>query len=155
MKPDRRKNHHPVKLSSMFGKLLPEDYRHKRAMIDQYQHFFNEQTSDAVFQMVEVMNVTDQYLVLAVPSPALVNYLRLHSLQIKTQIAELFGQNLELKIHAQPGSAIQNASEEHKQGLRHFSEPVTSQIKKSAASVEDEALREAMIALSEAIKNKP
>jgi len=149
---NNRKTHKPVKVSSLFGKLLPQDYRQKSALINQFQHFFDQQKSDAVFQMVKVMNVTEHQLVLAVPSPALVNYLRLHSQQIKAQIAELFGQHLELKIMAQPESLVGDSEPPEKKGLKHFSESVTRQIKKSSASVDDEELRQAMISLAEAIK---
>jgi hypothetical protein len=151
-KPDQRKKHHPVKISSLFGKLLPENYRQKNAAISQYQHFFNEQTGDAVFQMVEVTNVTDHQLVLAVPSPALVNYLRLHSQQIKSQLAGLFGQTLDIKIIAQPGSMERQPEINKQHKLKHFPNSVCAQIEKSASTLEDDELRRAMIALARTIK---
>ena len=141
-------------VSSLFRKLLPHNFQQKNATIQQYQQFFHSQTGDAVYQMVEVMNVTDSVLTLSVPSPALVNYLRLHSVEIRQQITEQFGIFLDLKIIAQPGSLETGSQKRALKPPRHFSEDVCIKLRKSASSVDDEALRAALISLSKAIKDE-
>jgi hypothetical protein len=154
MNKNRRKKHSPVPVSSLFGKLLPDNFQQKSATIQQYQQFFYSRTGDAIYQMVEVMNVTDSTLTLAVPSPGLVNYLRLHSLDLRQQISEQFGVLLELKIVAQPGSLEPDDQRNALKPARHFSRDVCEKLRKSASSVDDEALRAALISLSRAIKDE-
>ncbi|MBT3724482.1 MAG: hypothetical protein HOG41_13965, partial [Gammaproteobacteria bacterium] len=84
----RKRNKKPVPVSSLFKRLLPEGFAQKRAEIEQFQHFFEVQESDAVFQMVKVTNITDQYLNVTLPNAALSSYLRLPSEQIRQQILE-------------------------------------------------------------------
>lgn len=148
----RGKKQVPVPLSSLFSKLLPSDFRQKTATINQYQQFFNSQTSDAVYQMVQVMNVSEDSITLAVPSSALVNYLRLHSLEIRQQISDQFGRVLDLKIVAQPQSMTADGQKNALKPARHFSPSVCDQLKKSAASLDDDELRAALISLSQAIR---
>ena len=152
MRSDKRSKHKPVPVSRLFKGLLPDDYRHKQALIGQIQHFFELQSSDAVFQMVQVLNVTDQQLTLAVPSPPLVNYLRLHAEEIKQQLQQQFGLALELKILSQPEAIAAEVEHSELDKPQHFSEAVCSRIEKSATTVDDKALREAMISLARTIK---
>lgn len=140
-------------VAKLFRKLLPEDFQRKSATIQQYQQFFKSQTGDAVYQMVEVINVTEVTITLAVPSPALVNYLRLHSVEIRQQIAEQFGCDIDIKVIAQPQSLSAEDQKKSLKPARHFSRDVCERLKKSAASVEDDALRAALISLSTTIKN--
>lgn len=153
MAKSRRNKHYPVPLSSLFGKVLPENFRQKSATIHQYQQFFNSLESDAVFQMVEVINVTDEHLSLAVPSPSLVNYLRLHSQQLRQQIEEQFGLDLELIFKVLPESISPKREIKKMPSARHFSASVSDQIKKSSSGLDDEELRNAMISLADTIKN--
>jgi len=103
----RSKNKKLVPVSQLFKRLLPEGFAQKRAEIEQFQHFFDLQESDAVFQMVKVTNVTSQYLNVTLPNAALSSYLRLHSEQIRQSIIENFGVDLILKISTRPEIAEQ------------------------------------------------
>lgn len=150
----RRKKHYPVPVSRLFGKLLPDNFRQKSATIQQYQQFFKSQTSDAVYQMVQVMNVTDDAITLAVPSSALVNYLRLHSAEIRNQILEQFHKSLELKVIADPTSMSPADEKSPLKPAKHFSQSVCDQLKKSAASVDDDELRSALESLSKTIREE-
>lgn len=141
-------------MSSLFRKLLPDNFRQKNVTIQQYQQFFHSQSSDAVFQMVQVMNVSDDRITLAVPSSALANYLRLHSVEIRQQIAEQFNQSLELKIIAQPESMSPEEKSSKLKPVKHFSQTVCDQVKKSASSVDDDALKAALVSLSKSIREK-
>lgn len=153
IKKARRNKHYPVAVSKLFGKLLPDNYRQKTATIHHYQQFFNSQSSDAVFQMVQVMNVNDDCITLAVPSSALVNYLRLHSSEIRQQIFEQFDRMLALNIIAEP--QLMSPAEQKNQlpPAKHFSRSVCDQLKKSAASVDDDKLKAALVSLSKTIRN--
>ncbi len=140
-------------MGSLFGKLLPKDFKQKSATINQYQHFFQSQTSDAVYQMVDVLNVTQDCLTVSVPSPALLNYLRLHSQQIRDLISEQFGHYPQLKIKVIPETPDPDGSGKDLKPARHFSPAVCDQIIKSAGGLQDEELREAMISLANTIKD--
>jgi sugar-specific transcriptional regulator TrmB len=133
-------------------RLLPQDYRHKSAEIRRYQLFFQQQSSDAVFQMVEVINVSEREIVLAVPSPVLVNYLRLHMNQIQQQIQEQFGQSPAIKVVAMPDSNIKADADIQRKGVKHFSNDVSERMQKSVTAIDDDKLREAMQALARAIR---
>lgn len=147
----RRKNKKPVRLAALFKGLLPENFQQQRALIQQYQYFFQAQESDVVFQMVTVVNVTDRYLHVSVPNPALANYLRLHSQQIQQQIQHDFGLGLELKISARPENMHNSEHQQKLPPARHFSKTVCDQIKHSADSLEDDALKAALKSLSKTI----
>ncbi len=148
----KKKDHKPVKVSRWLKACLPDSYQKKTTSIQQYQAFFDEETSDAVFAMVEVLNVSDRELTLAVPSPALVNYLRLHESQLQAQIEALFHHKLTIRVVAQP--ELMEADEDrlkHKQP-KQYSDSVCTQIQKSAASLEDNDLRNALISLAKTLK---
>lgn len=141
-----------MRVTKLFKGLLPEGFQQKRSLIQQYQHFFKSQQSDAVFQMVQVVNVTDRYLHVSVPNPALATYLRLHSEQIQQKMRHNFGSILELKVSARPEDM---RNYEHKQKLppaRHFSKKVCDRINNSVESIDDEALKAALISLSKTIR---
>ena len=154
MKKSNRGRKQPVRLSSLFNKALPENFRSRGAEIQHYQAFFESRSGDAVFQMVRVMNVTEDTLSLSVPSPALVNYLRLHTQEIRQQITEQFGKQLELKIVASPDSGSEESSSIKLKPARHFDQQVCDRLQRSAAGVDDDNLRQALIALSKSIRKK-
>lgn len=141
-------------VSSLFSRLLPDEFQRKRATIQQYQQFFYSIDTDAVFQMVEVMNVTADTLTVAVPSSALVNYLRLHSPEIRQQIFEQFHHSLELKIIARPDSMCLEDEKIKLKPAKHFSRSISDQVKKSASMVDDEDLQSALVSLSKAIREE-
>jgi len=153
MKSKQRKGHKPRKVSNWMKACLPAEFRERSSTIQQYQQFFLQQTTDAVFPMVEVLNVNDQQLVLAVPSPALVNYLRLHVPQISAQLEELFHCRLDIKIVAQPESMEESDSSPKRPAIRHYPDSVCKQIQKSAVSLDDEHLREAVLSLAKTLKH--
>ena len=137
--------------ASIFKGLLPAEYREKTGLIQQYQYFFEAQESDAVFQMVKVCNVTDEYLQVSVPNPALSVYLRMHAEEIKALMMENFGQALELKISSRPESAGESAKNIPLPPAPHFPQKVCQQVYDSANSVEDDALSAALKSLSKTI----
>lgn len=149
-----RKNSHPSKLSNLFGKILPDNYRAKSAQIEQFQQFFNSLEGDAVFQMVTVVNVEADCLTLAVPSAVLVNYLRLHSQDIKLQLTHQFGRTLEIKIITMPAGAQAQAPHQRLKPAAHFSAQVCDQIKQSAKNVDDAELMQSLLNLADAIRQK-
>ncbi len=150
----RKRNKKPVPVSSLFKGLLPEGFAQKRAEIEQFQHFFEVQESDAVFQMVKVTNITDQYLNVTLPNAALSSYLRLHGEQIRQQILENFGVDLILKISTRP-----EVSQQNKQYAKHkltadFSQSSCDQMTNAADYVDDEELKKALKSLSKTLSKK-
>ncbi len=144
----------PTAVAQLFGKILPQNYRSRAALINQYQHFFNALESDAVFQMVKVINVEENVLTLSLPSAALMNYLRLHSQQISSQIEEQFGQLMQLKLTTSPAGAQNEQAHVRLKPAAHFSEQVSEQIKRSAKDVDDEELMQSLVNLADAISRK-
>ena len=140
----------PVK--SIFKGLLPKSYRQQWSVIQQYQHFFQAQESDAVFQLVKVANVTSDYLHVTMPNPALANYLRLHNEEIRSLLLESFGHALEIKISSRPEANNEVFDKPKLKPAQHFSDKVCSQVFDAADSVDDERLSAALKSLSKAIK---
>ena len=138
--------------SSLCSSFLPPDYREKWGLIQQYQHFFEAQQSDAVFTMVKVLNVTDTQLIVSVPNPALSTYLRMHGEEIKALLLESFGKALELKISSRPETASDHLTKPALKPAQHFDDTVCSQINDAANSIEDEDLQAALKSLSETIR---
>lgn len=147
----RNKNKKPVRLASIFKKLLPEGYAQKRAQIQQFQYFFEAHESDAVFQMVKVTNVTGEYLNVTLPNAALSSYLRLHSEQIRQEIVQNFGVDLILKISTRPESLSQNDPEIKKDWLPDISQSSCDQMINAADHVEDDELKNALKSLSKTL----
>jgi hypothetical protein len=144
----------PLRVSTMFSKILPSNYGSKSALISQYQHFFNSLESDAVFQMVKVVNVEDNCLTLSLPSAALVNYLRLHSDEISRQIQYQFGHAMALQISASPSGAQADMPHSKLKPAPHFSSEVSEKIKSSARDVDDDELMQSLMDLADAIRQK-
>lgn len=149
-----RKPFKPKPASALFKRWLPEDFKQKSVLINQLQQFFLEQSSDAVYQMVTVCNVTEDYLSVSVNSPPLAAYLRLHSEQIQHQIEDNFGLKLVLKISARPDNSVRETPASYMASASEVSEVACEQIRKSADSLEDEALKHALQSLSETLSKK-
>jgi hypothetical protein len=151
----RKKNKSsPLQVSKLFGKILPEGYQSKTALISQYQHFFNSLDTDAVFQMVKVMSIDANMLTVSLPSAALVNYLRLHSQQICREIEHQFGQVMALRIISSPAGAQNEMPRPRLKPAAHFSEEVSDKIKTSAINLDDDELKQSLLRLADAIKKK-
>lgn len=144
----------PLQISRLCAKILPEGYQSKTALINQYQHFFNSLDSDAVFQMVKVVSVEANMLTVSLPSAGLVNYLRLHNQQICKEIEHQFGQVMGLKIISSPSGAYNVAARTRLKPAAHFSAEVSDKIKISARGIEDDELKQSLLRLAEAIKQK-
>ena len=145
----RKRINEPRSLGSLFKKLLPPDYAQKRAEIDQLQQFFSAQDSDAVFGMVTVLNITDQYLHVSLPNATLSAYLRLHSAQIRQMLLEHFNIDVELKISTRPQQ--QQKEIEMKPLTADFSDASRQQMQGSAQYIEDDDLKAALNSLSETL----
>ncbi len=144
----RKKNKKPVQVARLFKGLLPEGYMQKRSQIQQYQHFFESQDSDPIFQMVRVTNVTDQYINVTLANSALSSYLRLHGDQIRQLILQNFGVELTLKISTQPESFKQPEQKHKEDWLPEISKACCEQITDAADYVEDDDLKNALKSLS-------
>lgn len=138
--------------SSLCSAFLPAEYRQKWGLIQQYQHFFEAQESDAVFTMVKVLNVTDAQLIVSVPNPALSTYLRMHGDEIKALLFENFGKALELKISSRPETGRDHLAKQPLKPAPHFDDNVCSKINDAANTIEDEDLQAALKSLSKTIR---
>ena len=143
----------PLPVRALFRRLLPENFLQKRALIQHYQQFFESQASDAVFQMVTVVNVTEQYLHVSLPNPTLASYFRLHGEQVKQLIRDQFGVELQIKISVRP-EVESEAGLSSLSTLPHFSASVCEQINNSADAVEDDELKQALKSLSRTLRHK-
>ena len=139
---------------NLFGDILPPDYRQRTATINQFQAFFSSLEDDPVYACVEVLSVDHDSLTLAVPSPGLVNYLRLHTREISGMLEQNFGRRFELRMIVQPGAARVGAEHARQRPARHFSDEVSKQVERSANGLEDEALKEALTRLSRSIRER-
>lgn len=148
----RRRSSQPVPVSRLFGRLLPEGYAQKNALIQQLQAFFESQESDAVFQMVTVSNVTDSSLTLSLPNAALASYLRLHGEHIRQQVKEYFGLDLQLKISTRPeSSVVQPQKKTSKKFHADISLNSCDQMSNAADYVDDDELKNALKSLSKTL----
>ncbi len=150
MSDDKRHTRHPVRLAGLCIKWLPKDFRRHSAVIAQYQQFFDSHQGEAVYRQVRVLNASDKQLLLALPSPALVNYLRLHGAQLQQEIQQLFGASPSLKLVVRPFGGIERTATKL-QPPAHVSRSVSARVRKSADGIEDESLRQALIALAQSI----
>jgi hypothetical protein len=144
----------PLQVSKLLGKILPDGFQSKTALINQYQQFFNSLDSDAIFQMVKVVSVEADMLTLSLPSAGLVNYLRLHTQQISRDIEHQFGQVMALKIISSPMGAQTEIPHKGLKPAAHFSAEVSDKIKKSAKNIDDDELRQSLLRLADAIRQK-
>jgi hypothetical protein len=150
----KKGNSSPLQVAKLFGKILPDGFQSRTALINQYQQFFNSMDSDAVFQMVKVVSVDANTLTVSLPSAGLVNYLRLHSEQIRREIEHQFGQMMALKIISSPTGAQDQMPRSRLKPAAHFSAEVSDKIKLSAKNIDDEELQQSLLRLAEAIRQK-
>lgn len=149
----RNKRGQARSLGSLFQQLLPQDFHSRSARISQLQHFFADlESTDAVFAMVKVVNVSEQHLHLSLPNATLGAYLRLHSAQIRQMLLEQFNLDVELKISTRPQSAEPVQAEPRRPVA--VSAETSKQLEKAADTIEDADLQAALKSLSRTLKRK-
>ena len=150
----RSDNNTPRPVRSLFADVLPAQYRQHTASIAQYQAFFDNLDQDPVYQHVQVVDVDESRLAVAVTSPGIANYLRLHTREIDTMIEEAFGRKLQLKISVTPGKLEASVEQSRRGKAPRFTEQVARRVEQSASGVEDEALKAALVRLSRSIREE-
>ncbi len=151
----RHKPNRPQPVKGYLAGILPQDFRHKQAEIGHYQQFFQSLSSDPVYQSVRVLNVSNDEISLALPSPALANYLRLHSVEIRQLLIDQFGHDLKLRIQARPVDTAYPRSASRLPPAEHFPAKVCDQVRASAAGLEDEDLKQALLSLADRMQTDP
>ncbi len=146
----RRQGAQPV--GSLFADLLPEDFTRQRVLIEQYQQFFNQLESDPVLSAVRVLHVGEPVLSLAVPSPAQGGWLRQHRRELEQALSEQFGKHHELNVRVDPAMMTPAKPAPRMTAAQPVSEQTVERIERSARSLGDDALGQAMRRLAESLK---
>lgn len=146
-----KRTNKPVPVSELFRNHLPQGFVQKRAQIEQFQSFFATRESDAVFQMVTVSNVSATELSLTMPGAALASYLRLHTEQLRAEIYEMFGVELNIKISSRPEAPALDSHPHKKPLAADISSASCAQMTAGAEFVQDERLKNALKSLSQTL----
>ena len=102
---------------------------------------------------VTLLTADDQEIHVAADSPPLANYLRLYRAEIELQLNEAFGRPRRLQIRTMPAAATRLAPVAAPPPPRPVGAAALEALERSARCVEDDALRESLLALARAIRD--
>ena len=92
-------------------------------------------------------------IVIAAYTPLIANYLRLHGAEIRQQLRETFDIDLEIRFRTLPESMLHTATRPPTEPPRGVGDGTLDAIERSAASIENENLREALLSLARSMKS--
>jgi len=128
--------------------LLPKDYKRRSGEIAAVQQFLSDTLPSPANEQVLVLNVTEQEVVVAVPSAQMTNYLRLYSAEIKQQINESFNNQCSLIFKTMPTAVFDVGRSQSKVSSKTYSHETVKGIENQADWIDDPALQKALKSLA-------
>lgn len=142
-------------MSRLCQAVLPPGFEQARRQLPQIQDFLEENLPEAVRQSVTLLSVTDDHIVIAANTPMVTNYLRLHAAEIQQQLRETFRLEQPLKFRTIPDAMFQRRQYRSPLPPRTVSSEAVAAIRLNAQWIEDDELRNAMLALADSLASDP
>jgi len=134
--------------------VLPENFNQVSGQTKAIQKFLREHLPEPINQQVSVINCSDEEINIAVTDPQIANYLRLYVTEVQQQIHETLDMKQTLKIRAMPDSLLKVGTRPRPNKPSRVSRDTVDALNKNASWVDDENLRESLLALASSLKIK-
>ena len=135
--------------------VLPAEFDRISRLAPAIQTFLEQNLPESVNRSVRLLTVTRDEIVIAAYTPKVANYLRLHGAEIRQQLSESFDIDLEVRFRSLPESMLNAATRPPTEAPRKVGTATLDAIERSAGSIDDENLREALLSLARSMKPKP
>ena len=142
------------RIGRLCRRLLPAGFEQVSAQAPAIQAFLDSNLPPPLAGNVSVLRVDERELVVAAYSPAIANFLRLHSAEIRQQLREGLGLERVLTVRSVPASMLRVTAPGSVPRPRPVGEESIAAIERSAEWIEDEALRDALRALAETLRQE-
>ncbi len=142
------------KLDELCRAVLPPGYDRMRRYAPGIQRFLEENLPPPANACATLLKIDDDEIVIAANSPPVANFLRLHAGEIRQQLRETFGLEQAVRFRTVPDALL----EVEPPGDRRIPRPASARsaeaIERNASHIDDESLREALLALARSLKAK-
>lgn len=132
--------------------VLPAEFERVSRLGPAIQAFLEQNLPEPVNRSVRLLTVNRDELVIAASTPMVANYLRLHAAEIRQQLRESLEIDVEVRFRALPESMLQAATRPTTGAPREVDPATLEVIERSAESIDDAGLREALRSLARSMK---
>ena len=133
--------------------VLPPGFEQLNREAPSIQFFLEKNLPESVRQCVKLLTFNRDEVVIAASTPAVASYLRMHSREIEQQLREALGLQQRVRFCSMPLDLLEvKKSEDRRQPLMPCTDSVAA-VRRNAKWIEDEQLREAMIALANSLES--
>ncbi len=142
------------RVSKLCQAVLPPGFERVKNRLPSIQRFLEENLPEPVNRCVTLLTLDSEEMVIAANSPAVASFLRMHSREIEQQLRETFKLNLRLRFRTVPDALLHVERTEIHREPRMPSADSAKAVRRNAEWIEDDNLREAMIALADSLKSE-
>ena len=139
-------------ISRLCQSVLPPGFDEARRQLPEIQAFLDSNLPDTVTGSVTALSVDAEQIVIAASTPAVTNYLRLHSAEIQQQLSETLQLQQALRFRSIPDAMMRPRATVKLQAPRQVSTESVDAIRRNAQWIEDEALRQALLSLADGLE---
>ena len=140
------------RLNKLCHAVLPSEFARIRRESPVVQSFLEKNLPDSVSQCVTLLTLNQDEIVIAASSPAVAGYLRMHSREIEQQLQEVSGFQQQLRICTVPAELLRVNKPEGRPEPKIPGADSVAAIRRNANWIDDENLRETMIALADSLE---
>ena len=140
------------RLDDLCRAVLPPGYERVQRYASGIQRFLEETLPPPANACVTLLKLDDDEIVIAANSPPVANYLRLHAAEIRQQLRETFGLEQAVRFRSVPDSLLRVEPPGGRRRPRPASAGSADAIERNARSVDDPALRDALLALAQSLR---
>lgn len=140
-------------LDELCRAVLPAGYDRVRRYASGIQRFLEENLPPPVNACVTLLKIDDDEIVIAANSPPVASYLRMHANEIRQQLRETFGLEQAVRFRTVPDALLRVEPPGGRRQPRRVSPQSADAIERNASHIDDEGLREALLALARSLRS--
>lgn len=141
------------RLDELCRAVLPPGYEQMRRYAPGIQRFLEENLPPPANRCAALLKLDDNEIVIGASSPAVASYLRMHAAEIRQQLRETFGLEQPLRFRTVPDTLLRVDPPGGRRQPRRASPQSADAIERSASHIDDEDLREALLALARSLRS--
>ncbi len=142
------------RLDDLCRAVLPPGYDRLQRHASDIQRFLEETLPPPANRCATLLKIDDDEIVIAANSPPVASFLRMHATEIRQQLRETFGLEQAVRFRTVPDTLLKVEPPGGRRHQRPANPRAADAIERSAQSVEDEALRDALLALARSLKGE-
>ncbi len=142
------------KLDDLCRAMLPPGYDRMCRYGPGIQRFLDENLPPPANGHATLLKIDDSEIVIAAPSPPVANFLRLHAGEIRQQLRETFGLEQAVRFRTVPDALLRVEPPGDRRVPRPASVGSADAIERNARHIDDEGLRESLLALARSLKTE-